>query len=834
MMRQRLASNARFWVPLVTPKRSRVLKTCQTLTKSCASVGCYGSSSFNSSSASSQLNLHSRVYSSSPLCPQWPEQEDASHSFSEFRNNKSLSSQQWQDLEKEVIHTHDRLDQDLCQYTLRELLTKQQQFPPVTAPETGPTGIYTYQFQQDPNRPERMVYTRHTALVLAQENQVDQVVLYLEPSDQVLSMSLSVDESMIAYLIVRGGEDPSPKLCVRHVESGNEQELPVGELVAVEFGPTLSSSSTSDSGSSDYSIYLLGSDVKGRPDRVLVSAISVNKKEGSITSTEPATLLYQSNDPAVMVDVQRTKGCQYVAIRAMTKTTSEIFLTNGSSVVAKNTAAEVTFNDRGFLSSNLIPVISRTEHLQYHLDVSDQGDVFILAGGNDGEFRLLETTVDDLPLKAYELPKHEIYTAASDDDHAIYDIDLFQDYLVSYQRSKIDGLQRILVHDRQNPGHAKIIVPLPMIPEEESSMCYQLSPGGNMHFRSNQLCFKVESPVNAGGIYTFDFSTHELECIGESSTSYGFVERSERVMVPSEDGTMVPLSLVYREGSNGSVNKNMMNNKDDKDDSLFGKIFGSLGENEGRQQHSPTNIILMAYGSYGEPTDLEYNPWHAMLVQRGYVLAFAHTRGGGDLGREWYAQGCREHKVRSIEDLEACANYLRSRYHHGQTLGSDHGKLTAVTYSAGGVLVGAVMNRYPDLLDNVIMTNPFLDVYQTLKNPDLHLTQHEWDEFGSPLESKESAALIQSYCPISNLSFMSDCPKTLVIGTIDDENVPFWNAVIYAKKLRECIQDKDKVHLHLESVGGHHLGERRIHVSALEMAFIIQQCEGVEEDAELW
>ncbi|KAL3937613.1 MAG: hypothetical protein SGBAC_007322 [Bacillariaceae sp.] len=315
--------------------------------------------------------------------------------------------------------------------------------------------------------------------------------------------------------------------------------------------------------------------------------------------------------------------------------------------------------------------------------------------------------------------------------------------------------------------------------------------------------------------------------------AYGFVERSERVMVPSEDGTMVPLSLVYREGSNGSSNNDL--NKDD-DKSLFGKLFGSFEENEERE--SPTNIVLMAYGSYGEPTDLQYNPWHAILVQRGYILAFAHTRGGGDLGREWYAQGCRENKVRGIEDFEACAKYLRNRYHRGPLRSTaDNGKLTAVTYSAGGILVGAAMNRHPALLDNAIMTNPFLDVYQTLKNPDLYLTQHEWDEFGSPLDSKESAALIQSYCPTTNLSsfmMIDDCPNTLVIGTMDDENVPFWNAVIYAKKLRECIHDKDRVHLHLESSGGHHLGERRVHVSALEMAFLIQQCEGVEEDAELW
>lgn len=795
-MKRRLVNKARYWLPNATTECSRLQNFPQNLAKSCSAASHCTLTVQCKSSASAQLNSHWRAYSSSATSLQPSLDKSEKDLYGEFRNNKDLGPRQWDDLEKEVVQTHSRLDQELCQRVLRDLINNHEQFPPVSTPEVGPTGIWSYQSQHDPNHPERMLYTRHS---MDGDGQiVEELVLDLGPNDQVLSMSLSVDESMIAYLVKDGSQSRSPTLRIRHVESGSEVELPIshettGDLAAVEFGPK--------GPNGDHMIYLLGTDAQGRPDRVLASTVAFNSNTITTPNMEPIPL-YQSNDPAVMVDVQRTKGCQYVAIRAMTKTASEIFLTNGTS---------------------LITVIPRSDNLQYHVDVSDQGDVYILAGGTGKEFRLLQANVADLPLKPYEIANYEI--VASDTDIAIYDIDIFQDHLVTYERSKHDGLQRIRVHSRHNK-EPPVVVPLPI--GEELSTCCQLSPGGNMCFASNQLCFKIETPVNAGGIFTFDFDTHQVDCIGDSmptAQAYGFGERSERVLVPSEDGTMVPLTLVYRDGSNGRVN-NM--NKDD-DESLFGKLFGSFEANEGNHQ-SPTNIVLIAYGSYGEPIDLQYNPWHAMLAQRGYILAFAHTRGGGDLGREWYAKGSRTKKINAIEDLEACARYLRHRYYGTSGM---NGKLTAATYSAGGVLVAAAINRHPDLFDNVILTNAFLDVYQTLKNPDLYLTQHEWDEFGSPLHSEDSNALIQSYCPIANLKFMPECPNALIIGTVDDENVPFWNAVIYAKTLRECIHDKDRVHLHLET-GGHHLMERRIHVSALEMAFIIQQCEGKEEDAELW
>jgi oligopeptidase B len=289
-------------------------------------------------------------------------------------------------------------------------------------------------------------------------------------------------------------------------------------------------------------------------------------------------------------------------------------------------------------------------------------------------------------------------------------------------------------------------------------------------------------------MYDYVFESSELTRIGPVSSDEETYTR-ERVFVSSTDGTRVPLSSIYR-----------------KDKKSWSSLFGVSDD-------SNRPVVLVGYGAYGEPMNLGCDPSWLPLLERGYVIAFAHTRGGGDLGKDWYHGGRRENKTKSIEDYEVCASYLKDRW---------GGKLTAKAFSAGGVLVGAAVNRQPSLFDNVVLINAFLDVYATLTNSELFLTPHEWDEYGNPLEDAEIDRLIKSYCPVSNMRTNESAPRTLVIGTVDDENVPYWNAAIFAKKLRDFVDDKDKVFLHIEDGGKHQLGSRRLQVAALELAFILQ------------
>eukprot|EP00980_Cylindrotheca_fusiformis_P016848 scaffold5085_cov115-Cylindrotheca_fusiformis.AAC.13 len=757
---------------------------------------------------------------------------DAFRKSNHHQQQPFLSSHQWMDLEEEVIHTHERLDQDLCQHMLTQLLSKQHTVE--EEEEYGPTGTWKYQSlygssnnnnSNDENRNNnydgRLLYLRRD--VTTGQEQV--VVLDLEEPYQIRSMSLSVDETLIAYVITSGDDDDdednttTSSIRIRHVESGTEIPIVASSsnstagIMSVELGPSTSSLSSNRT----HGLYWVGGldEHNGqRPDRVYGAEITVDttSSEGVVQlhiTAEP-TLLYQSKDPAVMVDVQRTKGCHYVAIQAKTKVDNEIFLSSNPTE-----------------PSLLLPVLKSEKEeeeegsLQYHLDVGEEEDVVILASRNGEEYRVLETTVDSLPIHIQDCTQT---TFPIDPEYSISDMDLFRDYIVFYERSKRNGLERIRTHSRtrtQNLPAPPVIVPLPSNQEGQPHReCYKLSPGGNMYFGSQSLSFRIESPVHPPSLYEFDMQRQELKQQQTSeeqvaSQEPGIIVHAERVLVPSKDGTQVPLSLIHspKQESKKAVGQ-----------SFFDQLL--LDPEEEIAQKSP--VVLIGYGAYGEPMDLQYNPSWEILVRRGYVLAFAHTRGGGDLGREWYSGGCRENKMKAIEDFEACAHYLRtsSTYCH-----PPNDRLTAMAFSAGGVLVGAAMNRDPELFDNVVLTNAFLDVYETMMNPNLFLTSHEWDEYGNPLQDADVAKRIRSYCPTAGLSSsaMATCPQTLVVGTVDDENVPFWNAVIFAKKLRECIQDKDRVFLHLEAKGGHHLGSRRLHVSALELAFIIQHSEFTTE-----
>lgn len=177
----------------------------------------------------------------------------------------------------------------------------------------------------------------------------------------------------------------------------------------------------------------------------------------------------------------------------------------------------------------------------------------------------------------------------------------------------------------------------------------------------------------------------------------------------------------------------------------------------------------------------------------------------------------------------------------GPAGGGDRIFLAARAFSAGGVVVGAALNASPRLFGAVALTNPFLDVAGTMADVDLHLTEHEWDEFGNPVDDEQAGRSIAEYCPFTNLqsggsgSSNSSTPPVFLIGTLDDERVPFWNTVCYGMKMRDkrrtmerCDEDNREhfdVFIHVEEEGGHHLNnsERRLSVAELETRFLLGQ-----------
>lgn len=304
----------------------------------------------------------------------------------------------------------------------------------------------------------------------------------------------------------------------------------------------------------------------------------------------------------------------------------------------------------------------------------------------------------------------------------------------------------------------------------------------------------MDSPAKPSEVYEIHFASRRLEklTVGQQGGSEDDDYETNRVAVSSQDGTMIPLSLVRKR----SVNQ--------------------------RRDRIP--VVLAAYGAYGQSVDMSYNPAWEPLLSRGYVIAFAHIRGGGELGARWHAQGRRLLKTRGVQDYLCCARALKQ-----YLLGGNAVRLIAKAFSAGGVAVASAVNRQPDLFDDLVLSNAFLDVYQTMRNPSLALTEHEWDEYGNPALDKAVDDTIRSYCPVQTVPAGNDSfPRTLLLATLMDEVVPYWNALIYAKALRMAATSTRDIGVIIEADVGHDLGDKLIHFSSLEVAFILSEDDRAE------
>jgi protease II len=594
---------------------------------------------------------------------------------------------------------------------------------------------------------------------------------------------------MVAFVLVRnvsvfpvGGADtdgtriPERELWVRHIATGRQIQIcrdAAAAVTVVEFGPQLADCA-------GHTLTWVTTDEVGRPCTAHVATVDSSATPTTLTCSE-SQILYHSDDPVVHVDVQRCKGCEYTAVHARTQTKNQIFLMGPC-----------------YPETGLQLVRPWQEGVQYHLDVGTKQDVILMASrshvqlgdnnesesgnttqttGLEVEYSVWETCIGALPITddwgtSVVVPKT---------GYIITDMDVFEDFLCVYERSTLDGRQRIRVTSRLSSAE-EWIVPVP----DQDAYVAVLSPGGNMRYQSDKIRFFLESPAEPKRTYEYHVPSRRVALLSEDRKCHGDEIVQERTVVSSQDGTLVPLSFVYRKST----------------------------EETDERQTLP--VVLMGYGAYGQSLNLAYDPTTLPLLDRGFVLAYAHTRGGGELGNSWHHRGRLYEKGRAVEDYLACAEALTGYLLDKPVL------LVAKAFSAGGVVVGAAVNRRPDLFSGVVLTNAFLDVEATMHNQSLHLTQHEWDEYGNPLEDSLSTESIASYCPVANVNDNGcDLPRFLLVGTLDDREVPVWNPVVYGKKMRETTGGKADILLYVEGKGGHQLLGTRSHIAALEVAFII-------------
>lgn len=373
-------------------------------------------------------------------------------------------------------------------------------------------------------------------------------------------------------------------------------------------------------------------------------------------------------------------------------------------------------------------VLPREEEHEYGVQHAS-GEFFILTNWNAQNFRLMKCPVGDTRKEAWtEVVPHR-------EDTLLEDVDLFKDHMVLSERR--DGLTHLRVRKLSTGEEHPIVFHDP---------AYVVYSGTNPEYDCDKLRYGYTSLTTPNSVYEHDLNTREDRLLKQQEVIGTFNAAdyaSERVWAPARDGQKVPVSIVYRKGT---------------------AINGT----------SP--LLLYGYGSYGHSLDPVFSSARLSLLDRGFVYAMAHIRGGEELGRAWYDNGKMEHKTNTFTDFIESAEYLlKNRY-------ADPARLFCMGGSAGGLLVGAVANMRPDLWNGVVAEVPFVDVVTTMLDDSIPLTTGEFDEWGDP---KEKAAYdrMLSYSPYDNVKD-AEYPAMLVLTGFHDSQVQYWEPAKWVQRLR--------------------------------------------------
>ena len=406
-------------------------------------------------------------------------------------------------------------------------------------------------------------------------------------------------------------------------------------------------------------------------------------------------------------------------------------------------------------------VAARRKEHDYTLD--HQGDRFVIRTNDTHKNNRLATAPDDDPSEA----AWETLLAGADERY-ITGIQAFADFLAVEER--IDGLDQIRLIDRA--GRSTHV--------EFPEAAYRVGIGANEEFESRTLRLGYESMVTPDTVFDYhvdaiDLRTRKVQEIPSGYDADGYV--TERAMAPARDGVRVPVSIVYRKGT-------------PKDGSA--------------------PLYLYGYGAYGSGMSPSFSTTRLSLLDRGFIYAIAHIRGGDELGYHWYEAGKLDRRTNTFNDFVDVARYLIAEGF------AREGRIAIAGGSAGGELMGAVVNQAPELWGAVAAHVPFVDVLNTMLDTSLPLTPIEWPEWGNPIEDKAAFEYIRSYSPYDQLK-AGRYPPILVTGGLNDPRVTYWEPAKYVAKLRTLKED-DNVLLLKTNMGAGHGGKSGRFDSLYEVA----------------
>ena len=421
----------------------------------------------------------------------------------------------------------------------------------------------------------------------------------------------------------------------------------------------------------------------------------------------------------------------------------------------------IVITDDGFTSSEarVIPtanpfaapvvVAPRKANVEYQLDHID-GAFLLTTNESAQNFKVRRLRDEDLGAPGQ---KWTDFIPSSDSVFIEY-LQPFKNNLVVVQRS--GGLRRLRVMDlRTRRADYYITFPEP---------AYAVSPTGNAEFESDTLRFNYQSMVTPPSTYDYSFSTRRrvlkkrVEVPGFDPTKY----EVKRFMVKARDGVLVPVSMIV--------------GKDWKQDGTH-------------------PLLEYAYGSYGATTEATFNSSVLSLVDRGFGYAIAHIRGGQEMGRAWYDQGKMMNKKNTFNDFVDVGQYLVDNHYTSKD------RLIANGGSAGGLLMGAVVNMRPDLFKAVVADVPFVDVINTMMDASIPLTAQEWQQWGDPHDAAQYKYM-RSYSPYDNVERKA-YPWMLVTTSLNDSQVGYWEPVKWVAKLRSMKTDNNPLYIKINMAGGH-------------------------------
>ena len=407
-------------------------------------------------------------------------------------------------------------------------------------------------------------------------------------------------------------------------------------------------------------------------------------------------------------------------------------------------------------------------------DVHDGVDRFYIRTNLGAEnFRLLETPLKKTTAKNWK----EVVPPVKEN---FFDrLFVFKDYLVMQERVK--GLNQIRVIKRSDKSSKTI---------EQKEDDYLVELGQNRDYEATELRFTYESMATPETTIDTNLASGEQTIIKTIEVPGGFKASNyevKRIAATAPDGVEVPISLVYRKGArNGAA----------------------------------TPLLLYGYGSYGSSVDSFFSSSRLALLDRGFVFAIAHIRGGSDLGRLWYLDGKMMKKKNTFTDFIACAEHLI------KTDWTSSATLFAKGESAGGLLMGAVMNLKPELFRGVIAGVPFVDVVTTMLDASIPLTTGEYEEWGNPNE-KPAYDYMKSYSPYDNVTARA-YPNLFVRAGLNDTQVGYWEPAKWVAKIRKVKTDKNMV-LFMTEMSAGHSGKngrfRALEKIAMENAFLLKLVE---------